>query len=514
MSIQSLALKTATLIAFICAPVPASTQQSSANQAAKSESKTVATSQTAAVPTTVVLTISTPSTISYGQDVGGYALVTSSDGTTLSGTVTFYDGATNICTIPVTQTTSCPAGAGTGFVAGTHMLTAAYSGDSTHQSSTSNGAPIVVVPDITTVTLSSSANPASYGSNIIFTATARGDHAVPTGQIQFLDGTSLIAAATLNPAGTVSIAQSALALGTHAITARYTATQNFEAAASAILNQLIQPSAGMATLTTLASNVNPATAGQSVTFTANVVTAGQSLVPTGTVTFLDGNTVLGMASLNSFGLSTLSTSLEAGSHSISASYAGSATNAASSSTPLTETVNATSAASSGPFTLTVAGTPTVFAGQGVNLVITVAPRVSSLQPVQLACAGLPAESACTFGTATLPANGGTTSLQISTMSPHSCGSDTPYSQNAAIPFTGPALAGLMLLFIPRPRRKSMKSLLIVLVAVCGIASLMGCGNCSDLGTRPGDYTVEVIGTSTGAVTSKVVTKIALHVTVP
>jgi hypothetical protein len=514
MSIQSFALKTITLIALISVPLPATTQSPSTNQATKDAGKVIVTSQTATVATTVVLTISTASTISYGEDVGGYALVTSSDGTTLSGTVTFYDGATNICTIPVTQTTSCPAGAGTGFVAGTHMLTAAYSGDSTHQGSISNGVPILVVPDITTLSLSSSANPVGYGSNVMFTVAAQGDHAIPSGQVQFLDGTSLIATATLSPAGTATVAESALKLGTHPITARYAATQNF-GAASTVLNQIIQTSAGMATLTMLASNLNPATEGQSITFTANAVTVGQSLVPTGTVTFLDGSTVLGTASLNSSGLATLSTSsLESGNHSISASYAGSTATAASSSTPLTETVSASSTTSPAPFTVAIAGTPTVITGQSVNLLVTVAPRVGSPQPVQLSCSGLPAESACTFGTAALPANGGTTSLQISTMAPHSCQSDIPYSQNAGIPFAGPALAGLMLLFIPRRRRKSIKNLLMVLVAACCITSLMGCGNCSDLGTRPGDYAVQVIASSTGAITSKVITKITLHVTVP
>ncbi|HUZ95406.1 MAG TPA: Ig-like domain-containing protein [Edaphobacter sp.] len=514
MSIPTFVLKTATHIAWISLCLPAPAQQLSTDQATKNAATPIVTSQTAAVATTVMLTISTASSISYGEDVGGYALVTSSDATTLSGTVSFYDDATNICTIPVTQTKSCPASAGTGFAAGTHLLTATYSGDSTHQSSISNGVPILVVPDITTLSLSSSANPAGYGSNVMFTVTARGNHAIPSGQVQFLDGTSLIATATLNPAGTVTLAESSLKLGTHPITARYTATQNFGAAVSTALNQLIQTSAGMATLTMLASNLNPATAGQSITFTADVVTVGQSLVPTGAVTFLDGSTVLGTSSLNSSGLATLSTSsLESGSHSISASYAGSAATAASSSTPLAETVNASSTTSPAPFTVAIAGTPTVITGQSVNLLLTVAPRVSSQQPVQLSCAGLPAESACTFGTAALPASGGTTSLQISTMAPHSCQSDIPYTQNSGIPFTGPALACLMLLFLPRRHRKSLKNLLMV-VAVCGMASLMGCGNCSDLGTRPGDYAVQVIAASTGAVTSKVITKITLHVTVP
>ncbi len=56
--------------------------------------------------------------------------------------------------------------------------------------------------------------------------------------------------------------------------------------------------------------------------------------------------------------------------------------------------------------------------------------------------------------------------------------------------------------------------MLLLVAACGMATLMGCGNCTDLGTRPGDYTIKVIGTSTGAASSTVIAKIVLHVTVP
>lgn len=497
MSIRSFALKAATILTLMAAAVPTLAQQSTA------------------VATTIVLTISTPSTTSFGEDVDGYAVVNSSDGTTPSGTVTFYDGTANICTIPVTQTTNCPPSAGAGFAAGTHLLTAVYSGDAAHQGSTSNGVYITVVPDTTTVSLTSSANPANYGQSVVLTATARGDHAVPSGQIGFFDGTNLIAIATLNQAGVTTLAASALTLGTHAITAQYEATQNFAGAVSAVLNQAVQPGGAMATVTTLASNVNPVSAGQSVTFTAAVSTIGASLVPTGEVTLLDGSTVLGTTRLNSLGLATFSTaSFEAGRHTISASYAGNAVTAASSSRPLIEVVGGSSTTSHSPFTLTIAGTPTVVTGSAANLLITVAPQTGTLQPVQLSCSGLPTESACTFGTATLPVNGGTTSLQISTMFPHSCESTTPYTQNAGIPFAGPALAGLLLLLIPRRSRKSLKGLVLVLVAACGMGTVIGCGNCTDLGTRPGDYTIKVIGTSTGTASSTVITKIVLHVTVP
>jgi Big-like domain-containing protein len=500
MWIQSFARKTAVLLALTAVPFPGSAQQPAPRS-------TVATS--------VVLTLSNPLTIFYGEEVSGYAVVTSSDGTTLSGTVTFYDGAANICTIPVTQTTSCPPSAGAGFAVGSHLLTAAYSGDATHLGSTSNGVPVTVVPDATTVSVTSSANPAGLGQTVMLTAIVRGDHAVPSGQIEFFDGTSQIAVATLSGSGVATAATSGLALGTHSISARYPATRNFNGSTSAVLNQVIQTKSPAATATTLVSNVNPAASGQSVTLTAAVSTQSKSLVPEGTVTLLDGTSVLGTATLNSLGLATFSTaSLGSGGHNLSAKYAGDAATAPSASTPLIEQVSGTSGSQS-PFTVTIAGAPSVMAGSAVNLLVTVAPRTGSLEPVQLSCAGLPTESACTFGTATLPANGGTTSLQISTMFPHSCEGATTGAQDAGMPFAGPALAGLLLLFVPRRRRRSLKGLLLVLVAAGGMATLMGCGgNCTDLGTRPGDYNIKVVGTSTGAATSSVITKIVLHVTVP
>jgi hypothetical protein len=78
------------------------------------------------------------------------------------------------------------------------------------------------------------------------------------------------------------------------------------------------PCGAVSTAITLTSNVNPSAPGQLVTFT---VTVGP--VPsTGTVTFLDGTTVIGTA-LVANGMASFSTSdLTGGAHSITASYSG------------------------------------------------------------------------------------------------------------------------------------------------------------------------------------------------
>jgi uncharacterized repeat protein (TIGR01451 family) len=91
-----------------------------------------------------------------------------------------------------------------------------------------------------------------------------------------------------------------------------------------------------ATTAALTSSANPSSFGQAVTFTATVTGAS----PTGTVTFKDGATALGSGTLNGSGVATFTTpSLAVGSHSISAAYAGDASNSPSTSAVLTQSVN-------------------------------------------------------------------------------------------------------------------------------------------------------------------------------
>src|SRR5262249_5833260 len=74
------------------------------------------------------------------------------------------------------------------------------------------------------------------------------------------------------------------------------------------------------TTTTLGTSAPTAVFGQTVLLTASV--SSQAGVPTGTVTFLDGTTVLGTAQVNDAGQATLAVSLDGGSHALTASCAG------------------------------------------------------------------------------------------------------------------------------------------------------------------------------------------------
>ena len=66
-------------------------------------------------------------------------------------------------------------------------------------------------------------------------------------------------------------------------------------------------------------------------------------MPSGTVTFLNGSAVLGMVSVNTSGLATLSTSsLAAGSYTVIAQYGGNASYSSSASSGLPLTIKAAS----------------------------------------------------------------------------------------------------------------------------------------------------------------------------
>ena len=94
----------------------------------------------------------------------------------------------------------------------------------------------------------------------------------------------------------------------------------------------------------LTSSANPSVAGRSVTFKAKVTAPGAA-TPTGTVTFMDGETTLGTVPIDGNARALLPiSSLGVGTHTITASYSGDATFGPSSDT-LTQTVNSTAAPS-------------------------------------------------------------------------------------------------------------------------------------------------------------------------
>jgi hypothetical protein len=96
---------------------------------------------------------------------------------------------------------------------------------------------------------------------------------------------------------------------------------------------------GEKTTTSLTSSPNPSTLGEPVTFTATV-DSSEGPPPDGeTVSFLQGKTVLGTGTLSSGSASFTTSALKAGTHSVTADYAGDSDFATSKSKAVKQVVN-------------------------------------------------------------------------------------------------------------------------------------------------------------------------------
>ncbi|MFI5120322.1 MAG: beta strand repeat-containing protein [Thermoanaerobaculia bacterium] len=297
---------------------------------AASTSPIVAQVVNQAATTTTVISSVNPSLVGQSVTFTATVAAVAPGAGTPTGTVNFFDGATLLG--PGTLNGSAQASFATSaLIQGSHSITAVYGGDTSFTGSTSSILTQVVnatggTPSSTA--LVSNLNPSVFGQAVTFTATVTGSGPTPTGTATFMDGATTLGTTALNGSGVATFTTAVLALGSHPITAVYAGDATYAASTSPVVNQVVNPSGGAPSVTTIVSSVNPSLVGQSVTFTATVTGSGST--PTGTVTFLDGATTLGAVALNGSGQASLSTaSLTQGSHSITAAYGGDATYAPS-----------------------------------------------------------------------------------------------------------------------------------------------------------------------------------------
>jgi len=180
----------------------------------------------------------------------------------------------------------------------------------------------------TSTQVTSGQNPSTYGASVSFSASVSSSAGTATGSVTFKRGAVVLWKGTLtNGSATYTTTPTQLPAGSASITAVYGGDSSHAASTSPVLLQLVNKASSN---TTLSSQPNPSTAGQSVTLTATVTaTPG---VPTGTVTFRAGNTVLGTASLTN-GVATLNYTFNtSGTYQLKASYAGNSNYLSSSGT--------------------------------------------------------------------------------------------------------------------------------------------------------------------------------------
>jgi hypothetical protein len=122
--------------------------------------------------------------------------------------------------------------------AGTVVIAANQAGNATYAAATQVTQSIVVDPASSAIAIASTANPVLAQNAITLTATVSSQAGVPTGMVNFLDGTTPLGPGTLsNGVATLTIAS--LAVGPHSISAVYSGCTNFVGATSAAITQSV-----------------------------------------------------------------------------------------------------------------------------------------------------------------------------------------------------------------------------------------------------------------------------------
>jgi len=244
------------------------------------------------------------------------------------------------------------------------------------------------------VTVSGSPNPAAVGAQVTFTAIVSPKSA--TGTMEFRDGTAALGSSTLS-GGVATFSTTALAVGSHSITAVYSGDTNDAGSTSPPVTETITL---ITTTLALVSSANPSTPTTAVNFSATVAPS----TATGSVQFSVDGKVIGSVPLSGGVAKIDAGNQAAGTHAVTGSYGGDTTHSGSSGS-LTQNVNKT------PSTMRVVASPSQQTlGSVIVLTATVAPATAT-GTVQFTDTP-PSGAITSLGTA--PLKGGVATLNVGT----------------------------------------------------------------------------------------------------
>jgi hypothetical protein len=439
---------------------------------------------------TAITVSAQPPTAVAGTPVALIAAIAVTQGVAMpTGTVTFTNGGVTIGSQAVATSQAL---IGPIFAPGVQSIVANYSGDTNASGAVSIPLQLQVVIATTAAAVTSGTDPSTVLSPVAFSARVAGNGGIPTGTVTFSSDGATFGNAMLDATGTASLSSAGLAVGSHSITVSYSGDGNNAPASSASITQVV---GAISTGTALGeSSSGGSTPG--VLLVANVV-GGAGPIPTGTVTFLIGTTVLGSVQINASGVANFVPGPFSGTETVTASYGGDSIHGTSVSLPIQVT--------GVPVGFIISVAPSALAiRNGKNSTVSVAlTSISGFSDtIGLGCALLPAVVNCHFSAAsvTLAANGTQTiQLTLETGNPVASGGTTP--RNTASRTGSIWLAGLSLpvaaffgLVFWGLRRKSLFARAVpLLLLTAGAGALNGCGF-SQIDAAVGTYTIQVTGT--------------------
>jgi sugar lactone lactonase YvrE len=431
-------------------------------------------------PSEESLTLTGSSAVVYGS--GTLSATFTSDGPAATGQVSLLDIASGstIGTAPWTANTATFSTST--LSAGTHRLVINYVGDAQNGAITSEV--FVLTVSVLPITATATGVALQYGQAIpTLGGSLTGVLAQDAGKVAAVFATT---ATSSSPVGSYPI--TVALTGTAA--ANYTSTLTSNSG-----SVVIGKTASRVTLSS--SNISPFV-GSAVTFTA-VAASSTTGTPTGSISFLDGGTLLATVAVGGTGSAVFTSStLAIGVHSITAIYSGDTNFIASTSPALPETIT--------DFTFVVSGasTQSVNPGETASYNFTVQTQ-SGVTPLAITftASGLPAGATATFTPSTLPAGSTTTGVALSIQTAGLQAANSRPVRPSQIALLSWSVAFLLPLLRSKRIRASLSRLpRTLLLAAAGVAILgiVGCGGAGFFAHSPTSYTVTVTGTTTGSTT--------------
>ena len=405
-----------------------------------------------------------------------------------------HTGASTVSVLLSEHTETATATGVAVYGLGAHNVLASYPGDASLAASQSTTLPLMGVAQPTATRLTASPNPGIAAQPVTFAATITPTPSgTPSGMVSFYNGAALLGTATVNSSGVATYMTGGFVSGSYSITAAYSGNAAFASSISSPWVESITKLIMTATRTTLTASLNPAVVGQSVTFTATV-TPPPIGEPAGTGSFYADTILLGTGEVNNAGVVTIATSsLAAGSHSITVEYSGNATFAASTSAVLSLKVR-----TAPTYTVTASQTTvTVTRGGSIGLNIILLPVGGAYNsPVTMSASGLPTGTTATFNPPTVTPEGVGAST-VMTIRNSAQTASIPRKSNHQNPLAPVSLAAGICAFA-RKRKQLAKSLPILLAFATlagGVLILTGCSGLAGKAPQPESHVVTIVGTS-------------------
>jgi sugar lactone lactonase YvrE len=215
---------------------------------------------------------------------------------------------------------------------GQYTIAVSYSGDTNYSATPQAGSISLAVGKATpTVAIAASATQLSFPGQVTLSANVSSTSGTPSGLVTFYDGQ--VALGTKSLSSGQAVLTTSLSVGSHFVRVEYAGDSNFLSANSTVAAVTVNQATPAVAL---AASATQLTFPGEASFTVTVSSSSGS--PSGQVTFRDGQTILGTASLSD-GQAVLAKSLSVGSHSITAEYSGDTNFTSATSSVIAITVN-------------------------------------------------------------------------------------------------------------------------------------------------------------------------------